>query len=158
MLIYLDIDGVMVPANSWRKLEILADSFPDFSKLATKSLNRIIATANATIVLTTSHKHHYTLEEWKEIFKVRGIPVVEMHRLPENTSQSNRKDELLSWFDSYELTGNFIIIDDDKSLNALPDFYKNRLIQTSASVGLTEHLADEALELIARLKSDMNPE
>ena len=25
MLLYLDIDGVMVPANSWRKPEILED-------------------------------------------------------------------------------------------------------------------------------------
>ena len=29
MLIYLDIDGVMVPANSWRKLEILEDDNKD---------------------------------------------------------------------------------------------------------------------------------
>ncbi|WP_194852207.1 HAD domain-containing protein [Nonlabens antarcticus] len=158
MLIYLDIDGVMVPANSWRKLEILEDSFPDFSRLATKSLHKILSSTNATIVLTTSHKHHYTLEEWKRIFEVRGIPMVAIHRLPENTTNSNRKEELLNWFDSYDLTSNFIIIDDDKSLNALPEFYKKRLIQTSASVGLTEHLADEAIELITRLKSDVTPE
>jgi hypothetical protein len=38
-----------------------------------------------------------------------------------------------------------MIIDDDKSLNALPEFLKDKLIQTSASVGLTNYLAMEAI-------------
>jgi hypothetical protein len=43
MLLYLDIDGVMVPANSWRKPEILEDGFPEFSSKAVSSLIRIIS-------------------------------------------------------------------------------------------------------------------
>lgn len=155
MLLYLDIDGVMIPANSWRRLEILEDGFPEFSVKAIKAIDRIISKSNADIVLTTSHKSKYSLEEWKNIFKRRNINVNKITRLPENINHLSRKDELLSWFTANNTDDNFIIIDDDKSLNALPNFLKDKLIQTSASVGLTDYLADEALEIIQNLRLEL---
>ncbi|TXI85438.1 MAG: hypothetical protein E6Q37_06365, partial [Crocinitomicaceae bacterium] len=59
----------------------------------------------------------------------------------------NRKDELLNWFNANNMEDDFFIIDDDKSLNELPEHLKKRLIQTSPSIGLTENLVDEALLL-----------
>ncbi|TXD84837.1 hypothetical protein ESY86_03845 [Subsaximicrobium wynnwilliamsii] len=150
MLIYLDIDGVMVPANSWRQLKILEDGFPEFSSRATQALNKIIAKTGADIVLTTSHKTLFSLEQWAAIFNHRHIQVNNISRLPDNVSLLNRKDELLKWFESQDTNQGFIIIDDDKSLNALPDVLKNKLIQTSASVGLTDYLANEALEILSK--------
>lgn len=152
MLLYLDIDGVMVPANSWRRPEILEDGFPEFSAKAIKSLDRIIFKSSADIVLTTSHKFRYSLSEWKNIFSRRNINVNNITRLPENINNLNRKEELLSWFNSNKIDDDFLIIDDDKSLNGLPVYYKNKLIQTSASVGLTDYLADEAIEIINKVK------
>ena len=153
MLIYLDIDGVMVPASSWRKLEILEDGFPEFSLRATDALNKIIARTDADIILTTSHKHTFTLEGWMEIFKRRNIIVNNIRRLPENTSNLTRKQELLEWFTPENNTEKFIIIDDDKSLNGLPEILKSKLVQTSGSVGLTDYLADEALKIIERTET-----
>ena len=148
MLLYLDIDGVMVPANSWRRPEILEDGFPQFSSKATRSLNRIISNSSADIVLTTSHKHKYTLSEWNNIFRRRNINVNKISRLPKNTGHLNRKEELMLWFKENKSESNFLIIDDDKSLNGLPAYLKSNLIQTTGSVGLTEYLADEAIEKI----------
>lgn len=153
MLLYLDIDGVMVPANSWRKPEILEDGFPEFSSMAVKSLNKILSGSNADIVLTTSHKHEYSLSKWKEMFKRRNIQVSKISRLPKNKNFLNRKDELLEWFKKEAPRTNFLIIDDDKSLNGLPDTFKKYLIQPSGSLGLTEQLADEALKLIENSNS-----
>jgi hypothetical protein len=150
MLLYLDIDGVMVPANSWRKPEILEDGFPEFSAKAARSLNRIISSSSADIVLTTSHKYKYTLKEWNNIFRRRNINVNRISRLPKNTKHLNRKEELTSWFNDKRTDNNFLIIDDDKSLNALPEYLKTNLIQTSGSVGLTDYLADEALKKIGK--------
>jgi 16S rRNA C1402 (ribose-2'-O) methylase RsmI len=155
MLIYLDIDGVMLPANSWRKPEILEDGFVGFSKKATDALNRIISDSDSNIVLTTSHKWIYTIKQWKEIFKRRNVNVKNISRLPENKNYLNRKDELLKWFNSDAIEDNFIIIDDDKSLNALPEVLKNRLVQTNSSVGLTDYLADEALAIIKKIKFEI---
>lgn len=148
MFLYLDIDGVMVAANSWRKLEILEDGFPAFEARAVAALCKILRATNATIVLITSHKTNFTLKEWEAMFERRGIKIDSITRLPENIANLNRKDELLAWFQTKPAESNFIIIDDDKSLNALPAQLKKHLIQTSASVGLTDYLADEALRLI----------
>ena len=155
MLIYLDIDGVMVPANSWRKPEILEDGFPEFSPNAVRSLERIISHSSAKIVLTTSHKHLFTLKEWETIFKRRNITVNEITRLPKNINHLNRKEELINWFTAKHLKEKFIIIDDDKSLNGLPEFLKDKLIQTIGSVGLTDYLVDEALHLIEKSKYEL---
>jgi 16S rRNA C1402 (ribose-2'-O) methylase RsmI len=152
MLLYLDIDGVMVPANSWRQPILLEDGFPEFSLNAVRSLDRIISNSSANIVLTTSHKYKYTLKEWNDIFKRRNINVNKITRLPKNTTNLNRKDELIHWFNTKNSKGRFIIIDDDKSLNALPKFLKDKLIQTSGSVGLTDYLADKAIEKMEKLK------
>lgn len=152
MLLYLDIDGVMVPANSWRQPVFLEDGFPEFSARSVKALNNLIASTNASIVLTTSHKHKYSVNQWGQLFKRRQIAVGGIMRLPENTQHLNRREELLQYFNTRKVTDDFLIIDDDKSLNALPPYLKNRLLQTSASVGLTEALAEEAIARVANGK------
>lgn len=150
MLILLDIDGVMVPANSWKRPEFLDDGFPSFSSKATNALQKIISETNADILLTTSHKTSYSLKEWKNIFKKRNISLHRISRLSENVNYSSRKQEIIDWFATKKDNKVFIIIDDDKSLNDLPSFLKNRLIQTSSSIGLTNELADEAIRRIEK--------
>lgn len=154
MLIYLDIDGVMVSADSWKRPEILEDGFMDFKPKAVCALNRIISDTSAKIVLTTSHKHLYSLIEWKKIFEKRNIQVSEITRLPENNNQLTRKQELLNWFNVNGITEEFIIIDDDKTLNELPEFLKSRLIQTYGSIGLTDSLAEEAIKNLRDRQKD----
>lgn len=148
MLILLDIDGVMVPGNSWKRPEFLNDGFPAFSTRATQALQKIISETSADIVLTTSHKCNYTLEEWKIMFNARGFKLDKINRLPENTNYSSRKEEIINWFTSNKIDQEFIIIDDDKTLNALPEILKSKLVQTNASVGLTDELADEAINIL----------
>lgn len=127
MLLFLDIDGVMVPANSWRHREIMEDGFPAFSLKAIKSLNKIMANSSAEIVLTTSHKSNYSLKEWKSMFQKRSIDTNKISRLSENNNYLNRKAELLNWFSAHHIKDDFIIIDDDKSLNGLPESIKDKL-------------------------------
>lgn len=147
MLLLLDIDGVMVPANSWRRPEILEDGFVEFSPKAVEALNKILNENIFEIVLTTSHKYKYSLADWLKIFKNRGIDVKELNRLTDNTSNLNKKSEIVNWFNSEAPGDDFIILDDDKSLNDLPALIKTRLVQTSASVGLTQTIADEVIAL-----------
>ncbi|MFP5042083.1 HAD domain-containing protein [Parasediminibacterium sp. JCM 36343] len=142
MLIFLDIDGVLVPAKGWKAPELLNDGFPAFSNKATRTLKDLIS-EDTTFMLTTSHKSNYTIEEWKAIFKKRGIDIHNIKPLENNINNLSRKDEVVNWFNANKTTENFIIIDDDKSLNELPDFLKKNLILTSPLVGLTdEHLED----------------
>lgn len=155
MLILLDIDGVMIPATPWKRPEILEDNFMAFSVQAVKALDKIILSTSADILLTTSHKDSFDLARWKEIFEKRNIHVNKINKLPINNLHLNRKDEILNWYNSLITETNFIIIDDDKSLNALPHFLKEKLIQTSATVGLTNYLAEEAIENLKKQKLEL---
>ncbi|MBC7642636.1 MAG: hypothetical protein H7174_09935 [Flavobacterium sp.] len=156
MVILLDIDGVMVPAKSWKKPEFLNDGFPAFSAIATISLNKILTRTNADILLTTSHKSNYNLEIWQKMFANREINVGNIYALVENTNHLSRKEEIMNWVNSSSILKDFIIIDDDKTLNSLPEFVKSRLIQTNATIGLTNELADFALEIIQKEKTHLH--
>ncbi len=154
MLIFLDIDGVMVPAKSWKVPELLADGFPAFSSKASKVLQSLIS-EDTTIILTTSHKSNYTITEWKNIFKSRGVNLRKIKSLHKNVDNLNRKDEILNWLNTNPISNDFVIIDDDKSLNALPAHLKKKLILTSSYIGLTEeHFLDIQAILKIGLKSD----
>lgn len=141
MIIFLDIDGVMVPAKSWKRPELMDDNFPAFSFRAVAALTFLLR-RGATILLTTSHKSSFSIDEWKSIFAKRGLPFHTIQLLPPNTFCISRKDEILQWFSANAIPDDFIIIDDDTSLNDLPGFLKNKLVLTSPYIGLTdEHLA-----------------
>jgi len=137
MLIFLDIDGVMVPAKSWISPELLDDGFPAFSVSASLALRQLIA-KNVTVMLTTSHKSNFTIQQWHSIFKKRGIEIPLLKSLPENKTMLSRKDEILKWFNQNPIDEEFLIIDDDSSLNDLPINLKKHLIQTSPYIGLSE--------------------
>jgi hypothetical protein len=155
MLILLDIDGVMLPANSWSKPEILEDGFPMFSSRSIRALDRIIAETNASLLLTTSHKNKYTTAQWRDIFKKRGIDAKKINRLLSNSLETTRKDEILDWYNKKHIPNEeFVILDDDKKLNSLPSDIKNNLVLTSASVGLTEELADDAISILKKAQYD----
>ncbi|HZH95404.1 MAG TPA: hypothetical protein VEY06_05940, partial [Flavisolibacter sp.] len=66
----------------------------------------------------------YCIEEWKKIFRNRGIDVAHIKSLPANSHHLSRKDEIVNWFSSNNVTEDFVLIDDDKSLNDLPNFLK----------------------------------
>ena len=139
MKILLDIDGVMNKAASWRTSDVF-----EFDHIAVESLKRIILETGATIILTTSHKHNYTLDEWCKVFTLYGINI-KIDRLVDNTGNLSRREEILNWIlGSGEI--NYVIIDDDKSLNGLPD--KSKLCLTSSLIGLTSEIANNAINIL----------
>lgn len=149
MLILLDIDGVMVPATSWRPSEILSDGFANFSNKSIVGLQRIINNTGATILLTTSHKSIYSNSEWEQIFKTRGI-ISKIDKLEHNGDNLNRKEEILRWFTTTKSSENFVIIDDDKSLNGLPEYIKDKVVLTSGTVGLNIELAQSSIDILRK--------
>jgi len=149
MLILLDIDGVMVPANSWKKPEFHDDGFPMFNLRSVNALQKIISETGASLLLTTSHKSKYNIAQWRNIFKSRGIKAKHIHRLSSNSLEISRKDEILNWYAARHIPNEeFVIIDDDKLLNELPIDIKDKLVLTSSSVGLTEELAENAISIL----------
>ena len=151
MKLFLDIDGVMVPTKSWIIPKLLDDGFPAFSSKATTVLQDLIS-EDITIILTTSHKFRYTIKQWKEIFNKRDLNIDNLKTLDINVDHLSRKEEILHWFNTNDINEDFIIIDDDKSLNDLPIFLKNRLISPSAMIGLTDTHLDEIRTILSPKK------
>ncbi len=151
MLILLDIDGVMVPASNWKRPEFESDGFPKFSRKATNSLQKIISETGAGILLTTSHKSNYYVNEWREIFSNRGVKNAKIRKLNKNSNYLNRREEVMRWLEKSN-EKEFVIIDDDKTLNSLPPSIKSRLVQPSATVGLNEELANSAIRILKSSK------
>src|SRR5215207_5474614 len=111
MLILLDIDGVMVPAKSWDRPELLDDGFPAFSSKSIEALREIVD-ADTTIVLTTTHRHRFTIEQWEQIFRRRGLNVGSIEILAANSGSLNRRGEIESWYIT-NTREDFVILDDD---------------------------------------------
>lgn len=145
MIIFLDLDGVLIPANSWRAPEILDDGFPTFKKESVENINKIISKLKADIYLITSHKDSYSISEWESLFQKRGVKFNTISKLPKRTGRTSRKDELISWFKSNKVDDDFIIIDDDKSLNYLPKQLKKNLFQPMGAIGLTKEITEKII-------------
>ncbi|PRY55277.1 hypothetical protein B0I27_101246 [Arcticibacter pallidicorallinus] len=75
----------------------------------------------------------------------KDIRANRIDRLLTNSSELSRKDEILSWYYSGNHSEAFVILDDDKCLNDLPENIKDHLVLTSSSLSLTDELAEEAI-------------
>jgi hypothetical protein len=156
MKILLDIDGVMIPARPWQSYELGSDGFGMFNKMTVNYLNQIISSCkHPEIILTTSHKHSFTLKQWQEIFSNRGVLSTTMNRLDSNSLEMTRKDEILSWYLSNQ-NEKFIVIDDDTSLNSMDlHFKEEHLVLTSPTIGLNRPTTEDALVKIERLMEEL---
>lgn len=139
----------MVPIKDGKNADLYLDGFPAFSESAVFVLQQFIEEIDI-IILTTSHKSNFTLEEWMHMFHKRNINVKKIDRLPDNVTHKNRKDELVNLFENNDIQDNFIIIDDDKSLNELPQRLKKNLMQTQSFKGLCETHLPVLLDIISK--------
>lgn len=141
MKIFLDIDGVMVHANPHKRVELDADGFYKFNTVAIEVLNYIIGLKKKVeLILSTSHRFRFGVIEWKAIFDRRAISVESVSIL--NTpleKRLTRKTEIMGWMDQCQYSPEeVLIIDDDKSLNGLPENLKERLLLTNPYTGLNQ--------------------
>ncbi len=151
MIILLDIDGVLVMTPAWRITEQHSDGFLKFNSKAEKNLIRLISETNASIVLTTTHRITYSIEKWKEIFNNRGIPVQTIEKV--NTRQTidkmpDRCIEIKEWVDNFGTGRQFVIIDDDLSINSLPSEIKEKWVMTKSMIGLDDECTERAIRIL----------
>jgi hypothetical protein len=138
MKFFLDIDGVMVHGNPHKCVEMEADGFYKFSAIAVEILKSLIYKTKDELILSTTHRFRFDIKQWKEIFKNRGLFAknVSIVNLPLDNKWT-RKMEIQYWIDEHNLLPeDLVIIDDDKSLNDLPDGLKKRLVLTNSYIGL----------------------
>ncbi len=149
MIFLLDIEGVLVHANPHQIVELEDDGFYKFNPQAIQILKSIIYKTKDKVILSTSHRFKYNIQEWKVIFERRGLEIRNLSILDDKKYLSNhrhtRKEEILEWIQSNNLDyKDVVIINDDKSLNDLPTYLKNRLILTNSYTGLNDIILTQA--------------
>lgn len=132
----------MLPAAGWKTPELMEDGFVMFSLNATKALKSLL-TSETCVILSTSHRDSFSIDEWKRIFENRGLRIENLESLGPVRTPSKRKEEIEQWFNTHTAPANFVIIDDDTSLYALPEHLKRRLIVTNSLIGLTPEQLQE---------------
>ena len=149
-VVLLDIDGVLVTTPSWRPVEQLADGFLRFNEKAAQNLNHLLEQTKAEIVLTTSHRINYSLGEWYEIFKVRGIrptSIAKVNAAAAIQEVGKRAAEIEAWV-AENGAANYVIIDDDLTIKGLPEAVEQRFVATKPMIGLDDDAANEALFIL----------
>ena len=155
MTILLDIDGVLVTTPSWKPTERLSDGFMKFNETATENLALLFFETNASIVLTTTHRINFDETEWKEIFKTRGLNFQNISKLNNKTSIDqlvDRATEIKEWVEKFGRNENYVIIDDDLSINGLSNDIKERWVSTRPLIGFDKDAKNKALYILKENK------
>jgi hypothetical protein len=114
-IIFLDIDGVI---NPWMSEK---DSSGRFGQRDLENFKIILVTVlEASVVITSTWRNHYTLSEIKEFFNEVGInpnrilDVTHDLRCDEGMIQHypGRNEEIQAWIDLHPEVGKFAVIDD----------------------------------------------
>lgn len=132
---FTDIDGVVsVPRSHW-----------DLDAELMGRLNRILEATDARIVISSSWRNLFTIEQLRRMFSQHGIT----RRIIARTGDLNhRGNEIQEWLTENEsLVRRFIVIDDD--IWQLEEFEANgRMIHTNTALGLTEQEVTRAIQLL----------
>ena len=150
MHLILDLDGVLITNPSWKADRIHSDGYSEFNESCVENLNRLLTLAEFDIWLSSTRRTMKTLTEFNLIFKNRGIEKQIVGFLPEYANCRSRKEEVLNFITELKLT-DFLIIDDDKSLNGLDSGIKEKLILTELTKGFN---SDKLKEAISKIKSN----
>ncbi len=154
MTLLLDIDGVLETSPAWKTPRLLEDGFYQFNAEAQENLKAIITQFQPEIVLTTTHRVNYTIEEWRLIFQARGMNIAKISKINDasnNAELGKRNREIEAWF--HKNTGiDCLILDDDTSLYELPQVIKERWIRTDPLMGITREIKQEIIKKFTQSK------
>lgn len=160
MIILLDIDGVLVTTPIWKPTEQLSDGFMKFNESATENLANLFKQTNASVILTTTHRINFDETKWKEIFRTRGLHFHTISKVNNKTSidqLGTRATEIKEWVEQFGKNENYVIIDDDVSLNGLPENIKERWVSTKPLVGFDKNASEKALNILAKMANKSTP-
>ena len=154
-IIFLDIDGVLVTHRHMldldsHKLPLYDDYGHFFDPVCVQQLERIIQATKADIVISSS---------WKMLCKLAGMKVIwDERKLPgtvidvtEDSHDRVRGFEIQRWLwrNEKEYRIPKVIIDDDSDMLLNQSEY---FVQTKFETGLTEDLANRAIEILLSFK------
>ncbi|MBQ4036918.1 MAG: hypothetical protein IJC84_02210 [Clostridia bacterium] len=146
-VLFLDIDGVLNSAYGGT-----SSDGPIMKEGKLRRVRRIIEETGARVVLTSSWRSHWDVQEEKrsaagkklhEVLLSHGIEITS--KTP--THRNGREEELWTWLALHPETQNFAVLD-DAFLEA--DFLEGRVVRTASFRGLSESDAKRAIEILGK--------
>lgn len=148
-ILILDLDGVLITTPIWKADEIDSDGYSKFNMNCVDNLNKLLSQYDFEIWLSSTRRTVKTLAEFNGIFKNRNIEKEIKGFLPKYQECKTRKDEITRFIEEFKIS-NFLIIDDDKSLNGLNENHKKSLILTELQKGFDSERFELAIEKIKK--------
>lgn len=143
----LDLDGVLITSPSWKPGEIDVDGYSKFNENCVNNLNVLLRQFDIEIWLMSTRRMMKSLGEFNIIFKNRKIINEIVGFVPLCRECTNRQEEVIQFVRNEGLT-NYLILDDDKSLNGLFPEMKSRLVLTDFLKGFDSEKLDEAIGVL----------
>lgn len=136
-LLFLDIDGVLNYFDF--NMEAEMNSFLNFSEIDTEKvllLNEIVRRTEAKIVISSSWRKLYSIEDLIEGLKGRGFIGEIIDVTPSiNIMNLQRGHEIKHWIDNCDLDiSSIVILDDDSDMEGVEEYH----IKTDYKTGLTK--------------------
>ena len=159
-IIFLDIDGVL-NSDTWQKTDqYKMGKNPEkwFDPNAVNLLNKLIDETKAKIVLTSTWRLEYSLEEMRKIFSNVGIKCDLIDFTPDLTNNNDyvvRGNEILKWCkENHDVIGtnplsynDFIILDDNSDMLLWQSKY---FFQTDKLCGLSPTVTREDIRMLKK--------
>jgi len=142
-IIYLDVDGVLVPLLP--SLKKRRPAVPNETCL--ENLRRLCITSGAEVVVSSSWRVGKTVEQMAEMFKRWGLFGVNVTGLTPVSKEKNftREDEITRHTFDLRPGDSFVVLDDEW-LKFQSDSYRWRFVRTLGTAGLMSCDVDLALE------------
>ena len=150
-IIFLDIDGVLRTHKSDLEWSLkLNTPIPErvfdrrFSPKAVSNINQLIYYTRAKIVVSSTWRTQFTLQELKDIFRSNGITG---EVIDKTQTGLTRGEEIQEWID-YHGTESYVVIDDQvKDIITYVD--NRRVVKCDHSIGFeVDELLDKALDIL----------
>ena len=154
-IIFLDFDGVL---NSQQFLHSHQGGFgmTQVDPRAAARLEKLVKATGAKIVVSSSWRHIYSVEEIQEILKKVGAPAAAravIDRTP--VGEGNRGQEIQDWLDldserrvvnpAHQDVQAYVILDDN---NEMTPEQQPHMVQTNGQVGLTDQNVMDAISIL----------
>lgn len=145
--ILLDLDGVLITNPAWKPDEMASDGYSKFNEKCVRHFNIFIEQVELyEIWLSSSRRAVMSLREFNTIFVNRGVKASITGFTPFHGSISRRTE--IETFAEGLNEKELLIIDDDSSLQDLPQRLKERWIATNLFQGFTAKSMEHALNLL----------
>lgn len=144
-VIFLDFDGVINSTTFMMRI----DGHKGHEKISEEMVgrvNRIIEETGAEVVVSSTWRKLHDLDELQKFLDKNGFVGELMDKTPPNFGMTERGDIIQLWLDEHPFVEEFVVIDDDTDMTAIPD---ENFINTDTTVGITNEHVEEAIDILS---------